>query len=118
MRLRETPGERRVDLVAGRAFFRVAPDPSRPFIVNAGGKSVRAIGTAFEVSFEHGNMVVTLAEGKVRVEETGSGSGSGTDMAPGGQLVIGADHNWSIPRVDVPKATKRPAGRPLVMTSG
>ena len=94
-------GERRVDLVAGRAFFRVAPDPSRPFIVNAGGKSVRAIGTAFEVSFEHGNMVVTLAEGKVRVEETGSGSGSGTDMSPGGQIVIGADHNWYLSRVDV-----------------
>lgn len=115
MRLRETPGERRVDLVAGRAFFRVAHDPSRPFVVNAGGKSVRAIGTAFEVSFEHGNMVVTLAEGKVRVEETGSGSGSGTDMAPGGQLIIGADNNWSLSRVDVAKETSWTEGRLIFM---
>ena len=115
MRLRETPRERRVDLIAGRAFFRVAHDPSRPFTVNAGGKSVRAIGTAFEVSFEHGNMVVTLAEGKVRVEETGSGSGSGTDMAPGGQLVIGADHNWTLSRVDVAKETSWTEGRLIFM---
>ncbi len=115
MRLRETPSERRVDLVGGRAFFRVAADPSRPFIVHAGGKSVRAIGTAFEVSFEHGNMVVTLAEGKVRVEETGSGSGSGTDMAPGGQLVIGADHNWTLRRVDVAKETSWTEGRLIFM---
>ncbi|MBJ7499273.1 MAG: FecR domain-containing protein [Sphingopyxis sp.] len=115
MRLHETPRERRVDLVGGRAFFRVAADPSRPFIVSAGGKSVRAIGTAFEVSFEHGNMVVTLAEGKVRVEETGSGSGSGTDMVPGGQLVIGADHNWTLRRVDVAKETSWTEGRLIFM---
>src|SRR3546814_14519998 len=34
MRLRETPGERRVELVAGRAFFCVPPDPSRPLLLN------------------------------------------------------------------------------------
>jgi transmembrane sensor len=115
MRLHETPSERRVDLVGGRAFFRVSPDPSRPFIVNAGGKSVRAIGTAFEVSFEHGNMVVTLVEGKVRVEEAAAGSGSGTDMAPGGQLAIGADHNWTLRRVDVTKETSWTEGRLIFM---
>lgn len=115
MRLHESPRERRVDLVGGRAFFRVAADPSRPFIVNAGGKSVRAIGTAFEVSFEHGNMVVTLAEGKVRVEEAAAGTGSGTDMAPGGQLVIGADHNWTLRRVDVAKETSWTEGRLIFM---
>lgn len=115
MRLHESPRERRVDLVGGRAFFRVAADPSRPFVVNAGGKSVRAIGTAFEVSFEHGNMVVTLAEGKVRVEEAAAGTGSGTDMAPGGQLVIGADHNWTLRRVDVAKETSWTEGRLIFM---
>ncbi|AJA08546.1 Putative membrane protein [Sphingopyxis fribergensis] len=115
MRVSETPRERRVDLVGGRAFFRVAKDASRPFIVNAGGKSVRAIGTAFEVSFEHGNMVVTLAEGKVRVEEASAGTGSGTDMVPGGQLVIGADHNWTLRRVDVAKETSWTEGRLIFM---
>lgn len=115
MRLHETPDERRVDLVGGRAFFRVAADPSRPFIVHAGGKSVRAIGTAFEVRFEHGNMVVTLAEGKVRVEEGAGGAGSGTDMVPGGQLAIGADHNWTLRRVDVAKETSWTEGRLIFM---
>ena len=115
MRLRQTASERRIDLVGGRAFFRVAADPSRPFIVSAGGKSVRAIGTAFAVSFEHGNMVVTLAEGKVRVEDASGGSGSGTDMVPGGQLSIGADHNWTLRRVDVEKETSWTEGRLIFM---
>lgn len=109
--------ERRVQLVDGRAFFRVAKDPTRPFVVVAGGKSVRALGTAFEVSFDHGNMVVTLAEGKVRVAEAvpGRGSGNSTDMVPGGQLSIGADHNWTLSRVDVEKETSWTDGRLIFM---
>ena len=109
--------ERRVQLVDGRAFFRVAKDPTRPFVVLAGGKSVRALGTAFEVSFDHGNMVVTLAEGKVRVAEAvpGRGSGNSTDMMPGGQLSIGADHNWTLSRVDVEKETSWTDGRLIFM---
>lgn len=109
--------ERRVELVSGRAFFRVARDPGRPFVVLAGGKSVRALGTAFEVSFDHGNMVVTLAEGKVRVAEAapGRGSGNSTDMVPGGQLSIGADHNWTLSRVDVEKETSWTDGRLIFM---
>lgn len=115
IRLRQARNERRIDLVGGRAFFRVATDPSRPFIVTAGGKSVRAIGTAFAVSFEHGNMVVTLAEGRVRVKNGTGGPGSGTDMVPGGQLSIGADHNWTLRRVDVEKETSWTEGRLIFM---
>lgn len=109
--------ERRVELVSGRAFFRVAKDPTRPFVVVAGSKSVRALGTAFEVSFDHGNMVVTLAEGKVRVAEVtpGRGPGNSTDMVPGGQLAIGADHNWTLSRVDVEKETSWTEGRLIFM---
>jgi transmembrane sensor len=117
VRLDLSPAERRVELVGGRAFFRVAKDPTRPFVVVAGGKSVRALGTAFEVSFDHGNMVVTLAEGKVRVAEVtpGRGPGNSTDMVPGGQLAIGADHNWTLSRVDVEKETSWTEGRLIFM---
>src|SRR5690606_13211227 len=92
MQFADTPDERRVTLVRGRAFFQVAKNRSRPFIVDAGGKHVRAVGTAFEVSMERGEMTVVLAEGKVRVEDASSGgSGNGTDMTPGRQLVVGTD---------------------------
>src|SRR3546814_6765754 len=81
------PGERHVELLSGRAFFKVAHNPSRPFTVTAAGKRVRAIGTAFEVSMNGGEVAVVLAEGKVRVEEVEK-AGNGTDMTPGRQLVI------------------------------
>lgn len=115
MRFRDTPSERLVELVGGRAFFRVARDPSRPFIVSAGGKRVRAVGTAFEVSLEKGNIAVILTEGKVRVDEGATGSGNSTDMVPGRQLVIGADRNWTLTRVDVHKETSWTEGRLIFM---
>lgn len=115
MRFRDTPDERFVELVGGRAFFRVARDPARPFIVSAGGKRVRAVGTAFEVSMENGTVAVILTEGKVRVDEGTPGSGNSTDMEPGRQLVIGADRNWTMTRVDVHKETSWTEGRLIFM---
>src|SRR5262245_10463161 len=41
--------QRLINLEAGRAFFRVAKDPSRPFFVEAGGVIIRATGTQFGV---------------------------------------------------------------------
>ncbi|WP_052071722.1 FecR family protein [Sphingopyxis sp. MWB1] len=115
IRFDDTPGERLVELVDGRAYFRVAPDRARPFIVRAGGKRIRAVGTAFEVSFEDGEVGVILAEGKVRVEDGVAGGGNGTDMVPGRRLVIGADRNWTLNRVDVDKETSWTEGRLIFM---
>ncbi len=44
-----TAGERRIRLVRGEAFFTVAKNPARPFIVSADHITVRAVGTAFSV---------------------------------------------------------------------
>lgn len=60
-------GERRVRLVAGEAFFMVAKDPSRPFLVEAGGVVVRAVGTAFNVRLGAEDLNVLVAEGVVEV---------------------------------------------------
>ncbi|WP_296615432.1 FecR domain-containing protein [Sphingomonas sp.] len=57
--------ERRVTLVAGRAFFRVRHLPAQPFSVSAGDAVIRDIGTAFEVSrLPQGNLV-SVQEGRV-----------------------------------------------------
>jgi transmembrane sensor len=42
-------GSRRVVLRQGEAWFQVAKDPERPFVVAAGKVRVRAVGTAFSV---------------------------------------------------------------------
>ena len=59
--------ERRVTLERGEAHFQVASDPARPFIVTAGGLTVRAVGTAFNVRLEELAVDVVVLEGKVEV---------------------------------------------------
>jgi len=44
-----TPGLRAVNLHRGEAHFEVAHDDSRPFLVTANGRTVRAVGTAFSI---------------------------------------------------------------------
>jgi transmembrane sensor len=68
-----TPSERRIRLERGEAHFVVAKNPRRPFIVEAGGVSVRAVGTAFNVRFNAKAVEVLVTEGKVRVDDAASG---------------------------------------------
>jgi transmembrane sensor len=63
--------ERRVDLERGEAFFDVAADPSRPFVVQAGNKKVIVLGTKFSVRREADDLQVVVTEGKVRIESAG-----------------------------------------------
>lgn len=68
VRTQAMDGRRQVYLDQGQAFFRVAKDPLHPFVVNAAGRTVTAVGTAFDVRVDHDRFAVTLVEGKVRVE--------------------------------------------------
>jgi transmembrane sensor len=58
---------RAVELTEGEAIFRVAKDPTRPFRVRAGTAEIVAVGTAFNVSSSEARTVVTVLEGRVRV---------------------------------------------------
>ena len=60
-------GERRVRLERGEAYFEVARNAGRPFVVLAGEHLVTALGTAFVVRYEADRTAVTLVEGKVAV---------------------------------------------------
>jgi transmembrane sensor len=65
--------ERRLELVRGRAFFKVAKDPAHPFVVLAGGHSVTALGTEFDVYLKPAAIEVTLVEGRLRVRSDAAG---------------------------------------------
>lgn len=68
LNVRFEKAQRRVVLSQGRAVFRVAKNPDRPFRVEAGGTIVRAVGTAFGVDRRAADLVVvTVSEGKVAV---------------------------------------------------
>jgi len=69
IRLDVTKTQRLVELQQGEAFFDVAKDPSRPFIVTAGSKRVVAVGTKFSVRRKGNELQVFVTEGRVRVED-------------------------------------------------
>ncbi len=59
--------ERRVRLENGEAFFIVAKDVNRPFVVEVHGVDVKAVGTAFNVRLDQDAVEVLVAEGIVQV---------------------------------------------------
>jgi len=63
-----TEDERRLRLLRGEAHFSVSKDPQRPFIVEAGGVEVRAVGTAFSVNLRSASLEVLVTEGVVELE--------------------------------------------------
>lgn len=84
IRVAVTEKERRVELEHGEAFFEVAKDPTRPFVVRAGNQRVVAVGTKFSVRREQGDIRVVVTEGKVRVETADSNrSGSAEPLVAG-----------------------------------
>jgi transmembrane sensor len=64
-------GERHIDLQQGEAFFEVAKDPGRPFVVSAGGRQVVAVGTRFAVRRDGADLRVVVTEGTVRLRSEG-----------------------------------------------
>jgi len=78
---------RAVHLSRGEAFFEVKPEPGRPFIVSAGGHSVRVTGTKFNVNFTPmgGSLEVGVTEGHVNVR----GKPSNDDAADSASLAPG-----------------------------
>lgn len=99
--------ERRIELLRGEAFFDVVSDPRRPFVVRAGGVSVRAVGTRFFVRADEAQSPAGVVEGSVDVAASGGpvrvSAGEAVHRANGAPL--------SVARADVDRATAWRAGR-------
>jgi transmembrane sensor len=68
--VRMSPKLRQIELVAGQALFEVAHDAKRPFIVQTGNSAIRAVGTQFDVNRKHSGTIVTVIEGRVKLDPT------------------------------------------------
>lgn len=64
-------GQRHVRLLRGEAYFDVAPDPARPFRVEARHATVQVVGTAFSVETGGALDRVTVERGQVAVSTDG-----------------------------------------------
>lgn len=78
-------GERAVHLRRGQAFFEVAKDKKRPFVVEAGSRRLIAVGTAFDVRLDREQIKVTMVEGTVRVEPRQPAPSNASDLAASGE---------------------------------
>ncbi len=82
-----TDNERRLVLRQGEAIFDVTKDAARPFLVEAGGRTVRAIGTRFNVAQKGDEILVTVLEGVVHV--TAKEAQGAAPTAPAAELTVG-----------------------------
>lgn len=98
---------RRITLRKGEALFDVAPDPQRPFSVQAGELSATALGTIYAVRREGQSVDVTVRRGRVAVTE-------GPDkvtLGVGETVAARADGLGAKQPVDVDKALAWEQGR-------
>jgi transmembrane sensor len=80
------PRERRVVMGQGEAVFDVAHDAARPFIISAGDRNVRVVGTRFDVRRRDGRLSVSVERGVVEVEPADGSAGRGFRLHPGQRL--------------------------------
>lgn len=93
-----SPAQRGVRLLRGEALFSVKKDSLRPFVVTAGVVAVRAVGTAFSVRHDVGQIGVLVTEGRVAVQrvEVVAGMAAPLSSEPilvdaGGRVQVPAD---------------------------
>lgn len=78
--------ERRVVIEDAEAVFDVAKDPQRPFLIASGDRTVRVVGTQFDVRRREGHLAVTVARGVVEVRPAADAVGDTVRLTPGRRL--------------------------------
>lgn len=79
---------RRVELRRGEALFNVAKRSDWPFVVVAGDRQVKALGTSFVVRKEAERLAVTLVEGSVVVSPVLPANSEPTQPATGSSATV------------------------------
>ncbi|MEH6583294.1 MAG: FecR domain-containing protein [Halioglobus sp.] len=86
--------QRLILLERGEAYFDVAPDSNRPFVVSTRGGTATAVGTAFTVHAGIEDVTVTVAEGIVAVSGAAANPNE-QQIEAGNQLSYGPDGSLS-----------------------
>lgn len=95
-RVRLEAQRRSVSLERGEAYFKVAHDADRPFLVSTDAGQARAVGTAFSVRRGDADGIVTVSEGIVEV--------STTDHALKQRVSAGQQVSFDVRRISTPRA--------------
>jgi transmembrane sensor len=105
---------RSITLDRGRSRFDVAHDTGRPFTVNAGPRTVVAVGTSFDVERLQSTVLITLIQGQVVIKGAEPELTIPTiSLNAGEQLVVSGDVQPRIVAADLQVARAWEAGRLL-----
>ncbi|NDW07619.1 FecR family protein [Jiella pacifica] len=88
MRSEISPAMRRVELLAGMAFFDVAASPDRPFQAVAGNLTATALRTAFDVSRDADRLALSVQRGSVEARMPDSPLAFGERLSAGDWLSL------------------------------
>lgn len=103
MNLLFSKAERRVILRKGEIHFTVTKNKARPFIVEAKGVNVRAVGTAFNVRMASDSVEVLVTEGIVSLLDSKADRKAMEDtpmVGVGDRAVVNLDGGRSKPRIE------------------
>lgn len=93
--------------LSGEAFFDVAKEKDRPFIINTGQVTIRVLGTSFNVKAYHGSKEISVAVKTGKVSVSGSNKKSLDDeiiLTPNQEVIYYTDQsNFSKKLVDDPQ---------------
>ena len=95
--------ERRVKLTGGEAHFSVWKDRARPFVVDAAGVEVRAVGTAFNVRLDPQNVSVLVTEGRVSVARIDPDAPERLGDTPLQLVTVGQQATVALAQADTPR---------------
>lgn len=118
VRVRYGETGRRIELLAGQAFFEVAKDRTRPFIVTSDQVQVRAVGTSFDVNQRSRATIVTVVEGTVAITAASARRDEGSATSPQEERLeplLGKE--GSAGAANVPNAVLLSAGEQVTLTS-
>jgi transmembrane sensor len=77
-------GNKRLVKLTGEAFFKVAPDKTKPFIISVQGATISVVGTSFDVKNRNGETEVIVATGIVKVKA----HGKEVQLYPGEKVMV------------------------------
>jgi transmembrane sensor len=107
-----TPAERLVRIAHGQAFFEVAKNPKRPFVVAAADRRISALGTQFDVRLDPDRVEVVLLEGRVAIDHISPSMlerlnirSAHVELQPGQKLVAAMGEKVSVTGTNAQRAT-------------
>lgn len=97
-------GKERMVELTGEAYFEVAKDKNKRFVVSTANQSVEVLGTHFNINSYTDEIFTktTLIEGSVKVKN--SSSGLSAVIRPGQQALLSTDHPIRLKEVDLDEA--------------